>query len=96
MCSVLRVSRSGFYKWLRRHNQVTERQVDNLVIGKRIEQIFTDNKRRYGAVRIRRELLKEGHKVSIKRVNRHMKSRGAWSRDFVCMHTKRLKLLQLF
>jgi len=52
MCSVLRVSRSGFYKWLRRHNQVTERQVNNLALGKRIEEIFTDNRRRYGAVRI--------------------------------------------
>lgn len=87
MCSVLRVSRSGFYKWLRRHNQVTERQVNNLAIGKRIEEIFTDNKRRYGAVRIRRELLKEGHKVSVKRVNRLMKSRG-----LVCLHTKRFKV----
>ena len=67
---------------------MTERQVDNLVIGKRIEQIFTDNKRRYGAVRIRRELLKEGHKVSVKRVNRLMKSSG-----LVCLHTKRFKVV---
>jgi putative transposase len=87
MCSVLRVSRSGFYRWLRRQNQFTERQIENVILGRRIEEIFKLHRQRYGAVRIRKELMKEGVKVSIKRVNWHLKSKG-----LVCVHTKRFKV----
>jgi transposase InsO family protein len=67
---------------------VTERQINNAVLGKRIEEIFNAHRRRYGAVRIRNELKKENTKVSIKRVNRLMKSR-----NLVSLHKQPFKVV---
>jgi hypothetical protein len=47
-----------------------------------------EHKRRYGAVRIRNELKKENTKVSIKRVNRLMKSR-----NLVSLHKQPFKVV---
>jgi transposase InsO family protein len=84
---VLEVSRSGFYKWLRGQNMVTERQINNAVLGMRIKEIFNAHKRRYGAVRIRNELKKENTIVSIKRVNRLMKLK-----NLVSLHKQPFKV----
>ena len=78
----------GFISGLRMQNMVTERQINNAVLGKRIEEIFNAHRRRYGAVRIRNELKKENTKVSIKRVNRLMKSR-----NLVSLHKQPFKVV---
>ena len=66
---------------------VTERQINNAVLGMRIQKIFNAHKRRYGAVRIRNELKKENTIVSIKRVNRLMKLR-----NLVSLHKQPFKV----
>jgi putative transposase len=64
---------------------VTEREIKTEIIKKKIKEIFHQHKRRYGAIRIRHELLKtEGLKVSIKKINKIMKIN-----NLVCLHTKR-------
>ena len=50
LCEVLHVSRSGFYKWLRRHNQVTERMIENEILKNKIKEIFDYHKKRYGVL----------------------------------------------
>jgi transposase InsO family protein len=87
-CKVLQVSRSGYYKWLRRQQLCTERMLHNAVLVKRVREIFDYHKQRYGAKRVRKELLKEGQNVSIKRVNRIMTENG-----LVCLHTRRFKVV---
>ena len=81
----------GFISGLRMQNMVTERQINNAVLGKRIEEIFNAHRRRYGAVRIRNELKKENTKVSIKRVNRLMKSR-----NLVSLHKQPFKVVTTY
>lgn len=53
----------------------------------KIKNLFDYHKKRYGAVRIRKELLKEGVEVSLKKVNKIMKENS-----LVCLHTKRFKV----
>jgi putative transposase len=87
LCSVLQVSRGGFYKWLRRRNQVTERQIQNEVLKMHIKKIFSDHKRRYGAVRVRKELAKLEVTADVRRVSRIMREN-----NLVCVHTKKFKV----
>jgi transposase InsO family protein len=88
LCEVLEVSRSGFYKWLRRHNQVTEREIKNHILSIKIKDIFTAHRARYGSIRIRQELLKQGYKSSVKRINRIMKDN-----KLVSLHTTKFKVV---
>lgn len=68
---------------------MTEREIKTEIIKKKIKEIFHQHKRRYGAIRIRHELLKtEGLKVSIKKINKIMKIN-----NLVCLHTKRFKVV---
>lgn len=84
----MQVSRSGFYKWLRRLGLSSERQIQNEILRIKITKIFNDHKKRYGAVKIRHELAKEGVKVSIKKVNKIMKNN-----NLVCLHSKKFKVV---
>lgn len=88
MCEVLEVSRSGFYKWLRRQGLVTEREIENEILNIKIQEVFHYHKKRYGAIRIREELIKEGIKVGIERVNKIMKQN-----NLVCLHTRKFKVV---
>jgi putative transposase len=83
----MQISRSGFYKWLRRQGLVTERMIENEVLKMEIKKIFSDHKKRYGAVKIKKELDKQGTNVSIKKVNKIMKNN-----NLVCLHTKKFKV----
>lgn len=74
MCSVLKVSRSGFYAWRRREPGFREQQDKRL--GVEVAAIYAGTKRRYGSPRIHIELQAQGHSVSRKRVARLMRERG--------------------
>jgi len=52
MCSVLNVSRSGFYHWAGR--MPSQRAQSNSQVDKRIRAIFVHHRQRYGAPRIYR------------------------------------------
>lgn len=69
-CRVLRVSRSGYYKWL--HREPTTRSLEDAVLAAEVTEIFRQHRGRYGAPRIRRALRREGTRPSKKRVARVM------------------------
>lgn len=62
MCKVLKVSRSGYYKWLVR--VPSKQKLVNEMLAKEIKQIYWANKGRYGSPRIAKELRMQGIKAS--------------------------------
>ena len=70
-CRLLYVSRSGYYVWLKNSLKPT---VDEF--GLKIVELFHKFKRRYGAIRLRNELKKEGVKASKKKIGKAMKKYG--------------------
>jgi putative transposase len=94
-CRVLRVSRSGYYKWL--HAEPSTRSIDDAVLAAEVKEVFRENRGRYGAPRIRRALRRRGPRPSKKRVARVMRAlglRGHTPRRFRkttdSRHTKRI------
>ena len=74
MCSVLKVSTSGYYAWLDRKPSARSLESDRLK--HKIERIYNDSKGRYGSPRICKELIAEGEQVSRQRVARMMRQEG--------------------
>lgn len=74
MSKVFNVSKSGFYEWSSRAPSAT--QLANEELADKIEDIFFENKMRYGSPRITKELNEQGVKCSENRVARIMKNRG--------------------
>jgi putative transposase len=74
MCRVFGVSKSGYFKWL--DVGVSKRLSDDNVLITKIEKIFNENKKSYGARRIRNELINLGINCSRRRVSRLMKLAG--------------------
>jgi putative transposase len=58
MCSVLEVSRSGYYSWSSRRKSQREQQNESL--RDEIKRVFFESKRRYGSPRVYRQLKYEG------------------------------------
>jgi len=71
MAKVLNVSRSGFYEWRRRPR--SSREIENARFDVEIRAIYEASKRRYGSVKITRELKKRGKKYSRNRVANRMR-----------------------
>jgi putative transposase len=82
MCSVLNVSRSGYYKW--RMAKPSKRQQHKKKLAKRIAWHFYDSAKRYGSPRIFQALKKEGWIVSERTVSFIMRENGLRS----CMSRK--------
>ena len=74
MCQALQVSRGGYYTWLDR--PISKRASENMKLLKRIKQIHTETKGRYGSPRITDTLHDEGHTASRPRIARIMSSNG--------------------
>lgn len=70
MCKVLTVSRSGYYKWLKRHQQEANAHQD---LDFKIERCFKQSRNNYGSPRIAQDLEKAGYMVSKSTVARRMK-----------------------
>lgn len=79
MCSLLRVSRSGFYAWRGRPESRRKRQDRRLKV--EIRAAFLASRARYGSPRIRLDLRDLGHPVSEKRVARLMREEGLQARS---------------
>lgn len=82
MCSVLQVSRSGFYKWLSVGPSQQQKRKQELT--ERITWHYWDTNRIYGSPRIHNELKKEGYNVSERTVGLIMREKGLRS----CMSRK--------
>lgn len=74
MCKVLKVSRSGYYDWLKR--EPSQRAQEDAVLQDKIKAIWQANHRTYGVPRIHAELQAQGITISRKRVSRLMKLAG--------------------
>jgi putative transposase len=74
MCGVLGVSRSGYYDWTARDLRQGIRS--NIALDRRIREIFTEHRQRYGAPRITKALHDEGLTCSENRVARRMRALG--------------------
>jgi len=74
MAEVLKVSRSGYYDWLK--GREGKRKKENRELKVEIARIHRENKEVYGSPRITGVLRNEGRTVSITRVARLMKEEG--------------------
>lgn len=74
MCTVLEVSRSGFYDWQNRGP--SQRELDDRVLAREIELIWVASGETYGVPRMTRWLQLQGFEVNHKRVARIMGELG--------------------
>lgn len=84
MCSVLKVSKSGYYAWRKRPESA--RAAENRRITARIKDIFDRSKQTYGSPRVTGELNSGGREASRPRVARLMRKarlRSKLARRFV-------------
>lgn len=82
MCTVMGVSRSGYFKW--KSAEPSEQEKRRASLTERVKWHFYDSDEIYGAPRIHRELLKEGLTVSERTVGFIMRENGLRS----CMARK--------
>ena len=90
MCEVLKVSRSGFYAWLRREPSRRQAEYDRL--SERIRKVHAATHGIYGAPRVYRELREAGERCGRHRVARIMRAeglRGRAKRRFRWAQTRR-------
>jgi len=73
LAEVLKVSRSGFYTWLKTRHQATSREKAREVRDVRVKEAFERSKSRSGARRIRVELHEAGYSHDIKTISKSMK-----------------------
>ncbi len=76
MALVLKVSRSGFYHWLKFGEVVSKRAWQQQLRDEQIQQIFVDSKPGYGATRIQVELEDNQQTACIKTISDSMKRQG--------------------
>ena len=80
LCSVMRVSRSGFYNYLTRVCKgPSKREREDAALLKQIGAIFEESSKRYGSPRIHAELRKRHAVCSLKRVKRLMRQAGLYA-----------------
>jgi putative transposase len=86
LCSVLGVSRQGYYAWLRR--KPCQHKLTDELLRPSIHRAFAESGARYGAPRVQRALAAQGRSTSRKRVARLMRQEGLVGRHrrrrFVC------------
>jgi transposase InsO family protein len=73
-CRVLRVSRTGFYKWLKRG--ISKQASKRLWLTKEIKSIHKDSRGNYGSPRVQKALKKKGIHHNHKTVEKIMKENG--------------------
>lgn len=78
LCRVMRVSRSGYYRW--RAGRASQRQKQCVELLQRIRQSYLESGCRYGSPRITRDLQAEGIVIGRNRVARLMRQAGIQAR----------------
>ena len=79
MCRALRVSRSGFYDWMKRGPRERTREEQRLRL--EIRSLYRRSGRTYGSPRVHRALRKRGIGCSKKRVERLMREDGLRAKE---------------
>lgn len=83
MAKVIKVSESGYYKWLKRQNTTTLKDIENIEIEKEILEIYHESEASFGIRKITAELNKrrsDDKKINHKRVERIMKENNIHAR----------------
>jgi putative transposase len=78
LCDTLRVSRSGYYAWLKRPISPRRRRREELM--EQIQKIHEDSRRTYGSPRVHAELADRQVSVCVNTVARLMKQAGLQSK----------------
>jgi len=78
LLKILGVSKSGYYDWRKR--QPSARSIEDEKLKLKIQEIYTQNKGRYGSPRIYKALKKLGYCISKRRVERLYKGLGLVAR----------------
>ena len=78
ICEALGVSRSGFYAWLSRPR--SQRSLVDEAISALVRQSFIGSDRTYGARRVWRDVLSEGHRCGLHRIERLMRQQALRAR----------------
>jgi putative transposase len=73
LAEVLKVSRSGFYTWLKTRHQLTSRDKAREARDVRVKEAFQRSRSRSGARRIRVELHETGYSHNIKTISKSMR-----------------------
>lgn len=77
MCKVLKVSPSGYYKWLNQQSSpLSEREEQRLEIQQKIAKSFHQSFGTYGSPRVHDDLIEWGYTISQKTVARMMREMG--------------------
>ena len=77
MCETLDIPKSTYYQSL--NKKESNRDCENREFTEKIIEVYEESKKRYGAPKIHETLEKQGHKISLKRVQRLMKKAGIQS-----------------
>ncbi|MEW2275987.1 IS3 family transposase [Streptomyces griseofuscus] len=86
LCTVLNLSRSGFYRWLKTAPARAAKKAADAALTRRIRKIHTESGKTYGAKRITAELREGGAMVNRKRVERLMRQHGIQGRRLKRRH----------
>jgi putative transposase len=87
-CRILKVSRSGYYAWLKR--PLSERANENIQLAAQIKKHWEDSRKTYGLPRLHEKLKSEGINIGKSRVSKIMKNnniQGAGKKKFKIMTT---------
>lgn len=76
MASVFRVSRSGFYHWIKNRHKESQRSHRRKQRDQAIKDAFDESKERDGARRIQKTLEEHGNSADIKTIQNSMKRQG--------------------
>ena len=74
LCRVLRVSKSGYYAWLRR--DPSDRALEDEKLRPKVALAFELGRGAYGSIRVQRELVDQGFEIGRRRVARLMAELG--------------------
>jgi len=74
MCQVLKVSRSGYYDWVK--YPLSKRRIEDMKLKQKITEIYANSRKTYGSPRIYQKLLRKGYAIGKKRVERLMQEFG--------------------
>lgn len=86
LCTVLNLSRSGFYRWLKTALARAANKAADAALTRRIRKIHTESGKSYGAKRITAEPRGGGAMVNRKRVERLMRQHGIQGRRLKRRH----------
>jgi len=78
LCRVLEVSRQGYYAYVARPQ--SSRLASDVVLQAQVREAFRRSDKRYGSPRVLRQLRRDGHSASKRRVERAMRAMGLSAR----------------